>query len=165
MKLKKAYYYLYYKLYNIGMAISDDFLREWKPFVTIVALETMILMEIMIWYIVVTRKSITVPNPSAVFVPMTIIIAFFNYLFFLEKSKWRRYIAEFEEYDKQKGSLGFWMVLLIVFGVLTGLGSPGIAENLPTPLLGVWERINIGVFMVWLMVLAAVLLRRCGKSR
>jgi hypothetical protein len=56
------------------------------------------------------------------------------------------------------------IVLLIVFGVLTGLGSPGIAENLPTPLLGVWERINIGVFMLWLIVLAAVLLRRCGRS-
>jgi len=50
-------------------------------------------------------------------------------------------------------------VILLVFGVLTFLDAPGVAVNHPTPLIGVWERINIGVFMVWVMVLAIVLLR------
>jgi hypothetical protein len=31
--------------------------------------------------------------------------------------------------------------------------------NLPTPWMGVWERIGIGVFMVWVVVLATALLR------
>jgi len=51
------------------------------------------------------------------------------------------------------------MVILIAFGVLTGLDAPGIEANLPTPLIGVWERINIGVYMLWIVVLAIVLLR------
>jgi hypothetical protein len=51
------------------------------------------------------------------------------------------------------------MVVLIAFGVLTGLDGPRIAANLPTPWVGVWERIDLGVFLLWVVVLAIVLLR------
>lgn len=47
----------------------------------------------------------------------------------------------------------------IVFGILTWLESPGMEKNLPTPWIGVWERINIGAFMLWIIVLAIALLR------
>ena len=50
-------------------------------------------------------------------------------------------------------------VFFIVFGTLTGIKSPQLAANLPTPWMGVWERINIGVFLLWVIVLAIVLLR------
>jgi len=51
------------------------------------------------------------------------------------------------------------MVSLFMFGILTGLEAPGIDKNLPTPLIGVWERINICIFLLWVMVLTSVLLR------
>lgn len=51
------------------------------------------------------------------------------------------------------------LALLIFFGVLTGLDGPRIAANLPTPWVGVWERISIGAYVVWVVVLAIVLLR------
>jgi hypothetical protein len=51
------------------------------------------------------------------------------------------------------------MVILVAFGALTGLDAPRIAANLPTPWIGVWERINIGVFLLWVVVLAMTLLR------
>ena len=34
----------------------------------------------------------------------------------------------------------------------------GSQANLPTPWIGVWERINIGVFLLWVVVLATMLL-------
>jgi hypothetical protein len=34
-----------------------------------------------------------------------------------------------------------------------------MVANLPTPLIGVWERINIGVFLLWVVMLAIALLR------
>ena len=52
------------------------------------------------------------------------------------------------------------MVILIAFGALTGLDGPRIAANLPTPWVGIWERINIGIFLLWVVVLAIALLRR-----
>ncbi len=47
---------------------------------------------------------------------------------------------------------------LLLFGILTFKESPGIATNQPTPLIGVWERINIGVFLLWVIVLAMLLM-------
>jgi len=51
------------------------------------------------------------------------------------------------------------IVLLLVFGALTGLDGPRIQANLPTPWVGVWERISIAVFLLWVAVLAIILLR------
>jgi hypothetical protein len=54
-------------------------------------------------------------------------------------------------------------LVFMAFGVLTWLESPGIEANLPTPWIGIWERINIGAFMVWVMVLTIVLIRKEKK--
>ena len=51
------------------------------------------------------------------------------------------------------------MAMLVAFGVLTGIDAPPLQANLPTPWIGVWERIGIGVFMLW-VVLATALWRR-----
>jgi len=50
-------------------------------------------------------------------------------------------------------------VIFIVCGVLTFLESPGIEGNLPTPYIGLWERINIGAFLAWIVVFAVTVLR------
>jgi hypothetical protein len=51
------------------------------------------------------------------------------------------------------------LVAFVVFGSLTFLEAPGVSMNLPTPWLGVWERINIGVFLLWVIVLAVQVIR------
>lgn len=56
------------------------------------------------------------------------------------------------------------LAVLAIFGVLTARDAPRIAANLPTPWAGVWERINIGVFLLWVIVLAAMLRRRDGHA-
>lgn len=44
------------------------------------------------------------------------------------------------------------IAILIGFGTLTGLYAPRMEANLPTPWMGVWERISIGAYMAWIMV-------------
>ena len=51
------------------------------------------------------------------------------------------------------------MLILVVFGVLTGLDQPQLEANLPTPWMGLWERIDIFATMLWIVVLAIALLR------
>lgn len=51
------------------------------------------------------------------------------------------------------------LVLVIVTGVWSFMEIPRIEANLPTPWLGVRERISIYSYMLWLAVLALVLLR------
>jgi len=52
------------------------------------------------------------------------------------------------------------IVLLMGFGALTTLTASNIPINGPTPLIGIWERINITVFMLWVVVLAVALIRK-----
>jgi hypothetical protein len=51
------------------------------------------------------------------------------------------------------------IAILLACGGVTFLEAPALAANLPTPWLGVWERINIGVFLLWVAVPATRLLR------
>jgi hypothetical protein len=51
------------------------------------------------------------------------------------------------------------IVVLLVFGGLTFLEAPRLQMNLPTPWIGLWERINITVFLLWVVALAAALWR------
>ncbi|MEI9909295.1 MAG: DUF998 domain-containing protein [Bacteroidota bacterium] len=55
------------------------------------------------------------------------------------------------------------LVILLVFGILTGSDAPRLEANFPTPWIGVWERINIGVYLLWVVVLAIILLRRIKR--
>jgi len=57
------------------------------------------------------------------------------------------------------------IVVWLVFGTLTGLDGPRIAANLPTPWVGVWERINAAAYLLWLVVFSVALLRRRSHAR
>ena len=51
------------------------------------------------------------------------------------------------------------VVLLLTFGALTFLEAPRLQASLPTPWIGLWERIDISLFLLWVVVLAARLLQ------
>ena len=57
------------------------------------------------------------------------------------------------------------MILLMGFGFMTSLDAPKIPLNLPTPLLGIWERVLIALFMLWVIVLAVTLQHSETASR
>lgn len=57
------------------------------------------------------------------------------------------------------------LVLVIGFGILAASVAGGIGTNEPTPWHGVYERINIGGYLLWMAVLAVILLRtRLGRQ-
>jgi hypothetical protein len=55
-------------------------------------------------------------------------------------------------------------ITLLTFGFLTALAAPNVEANLPTPWAGLYERINIAVFLLWTVALAVVLLRAPSAS-
>jgi cytochrome bd-type quinol oxidase subunit 2 len=56
------------------------------------------------------------------------------------------------------------IVVLLAFGVLMFLEAPRLQANQPTPWIGLWERINISVFLLWVAMLSVVLWRT-GRAR
>lgn len=57
------------------------------------------------------------------------------------------------------------MSLLLAFGALTSVQAPRVSIDLPTPWMGVWERLNIACYYVWLVVFAVALLRLAPVER
>jgi hypothetical protein len=51
------------------------------------------------------------------------------------------------------------IVVLLACGLATVPDAARVAADLPTPWIGIWERINIGVFLAWVVALAVALLR------
>ena len=51
------------------------------------------------------------------------------------------------------------ILILLVSGALTGFAGSRLAAGHPTPWLGITERINVGAYLVWVLVLAIALLR------
>ena len=56
------------------------------------------------------------------------------------------------------------MLIFIVFGIISFLDGPQLAADLPTPWLGVWERVNIFGYLLWIMVLSITLLKAEKKG-
>lgn len=52
------------------------------------------------------------------------------------------------------------ILVFLVFGTLTFLAVPQLAANLPTPWIGLWERINAASYQLWVVVFSVALLRR-----
>lgn len=52
------------------------------------------------------------------------------------------------------------ILIMLFFGLMTGLDAPKMEANLATPWIGVWERISIGAYMLWVVVFGFVMLKR-----
>ena len=50
------------------------------------------------------------------------------------------------------------ILTMLVFGILTGVEGPELAANLPTPWIGLWERISIASYMIWVVVLSWIMI-------
>ena len=50
-------------------------------------------------------------------------------------------------------------VTVVVFGALTGMLAPKVPLGEPTPWMGIFERIDIGAWLLWIAALAIILLR------
>ena len=46
------------------------------------------------------------------------------------------------------------ILLMLSFGYMTSLDAPNLQANLPTPMIGVWERICIGLNLLWTIMLS-----------
>jgi hypothetical protein len=51
------------------------------------------------------------------------------------------------------------ILIVLACGAVTGTYASDVQADLPTPWVGVWERISIATFMAWIVVLATALLR------
>lgn len=56
------------------------------------------------------------------------------------------------------------ILVVVTFGTLAGLDGPRIGADLPTPWVGVTERISVFMYMLWLAIFAVRLARVPGET-
>jgi hypothetical protein len=52
------------------------------------------------------------------------------------------------------------ILTLLTFGILTGMSAPDVNANRQTPWVGIYEIIMLGVFLLWVVALAIILLQK-----
>jgi hypothetical protein len=57
------------------------------------------------------------------------------------------------------------LIVLMTFGLLTSMQAPDVNKNFPTPWIGVWERLDIGAYLIWVIVLAILLIKKSRKEK
>lgn len=120
-KIKKAYYYLFYKLYKHYEDSSEPWWSDWKACVSIGALEIWLLLSIGAYYAILTKTaielSVTMP---IVYIPL-LIVFILNYFSFIHNDSWKEYNKEFDKLPKKENILGGWIVLGIIIIVILNL--------------------------------------------
>ncbi|VVB66400.1 Uncharacterised protein [Candidatus Gugararchaeum adminiculabundum] len=56
------------------------------------------------------------------------------------------------------------ILAMLIFGALVGQQAPSVAAQLPTPWMGVMERVSVYSSMLWVLVLGVVLLRKNSQD-
>ena len=122
MIIKKAYYYLFYKLYRFYESSPSVWWSEWKALLTILILEIWFLMSFGIYYQVITKKDLL---PDNIFkylgIALIIFLGIINYYVFDYNDRWKRYVSEFNKWPRNKNRIGtfiVWLFILIIIGNL-----------------------------------------------
>ena len=113
-KVTKAYYYLFYKLYKwIG---EENGWADWKAGVAIIALELLLVVIILNYYVVLIDTTISLGsiNDVALYVCVAI-ICIPNYLAFIRTDVWKDYVKKFDALSIKENKKGG----RIVFGIIT----------------------------------------------
>lgn len=56
------------------------------------------------------------------------------------------------------------IAMMLITGWITSTDAPKIQTNSPTPWIGIWERITIGVHTIWFVVFSIMLLKKKQKA-
>lgn len=122
MNIKKAYYFLFYKFYQLGEMSPSIFPSDYIAVVVILWLEMMFLFSLKIYY----REFIN-PNDDFVLVSvqtictLSILVVLKYFAFLQDNAKWKKYIKEFDQLPEDKNDTGTATVIGVVLFVIINL--------------------------------------------
>jgi hypothetical protein len=121
MKIKSAYYYLFYKFYKFGEWSPSIFPSDFTATFAIACLEVMFLISIKFYYIEFFNRRSTFTFSSVQTLIPLIAVFLINYFAFLNDKSWKTYVKKFDKLPKNKDLMGTCLVILIVAFVIGNL--------------------------------------------
>lgn len=117
--MKRAYYYLFYKLYKFWEYVS--FPKIWSDFkagVSMGALEMWLVAGLINYYRIYIDHEMTFSKN--LYIGMVVFVIGLNYFSFVHTDKWKEYNAEFEQLPRKKNIIGGIIVWIIIISIIAG---------------------------------------------
>jgi purine-cytosine permease-like protein len=111
MKIKRAYYYLFYKFYKFGEWSPSVFPSDFTATFAIACLEVLFLMSLKFYYIEFIDRNDTFTFFSFQTLTPLLAVLLINYFAFINNSNWKKYIREFDRLPKNINLIGTWVVI------------------------------------------------------
>lgn len=119
--IKKAYRYVFYKIYKFSEAAPSRWLSDWKAELVLDVLWIFIAFSLLVYYTIFTGKSVSIGDGKFVIILAIVIFSLPNYLMFHHKSQWKQIVHEFDKLPKRTNRVGGWLVFSVVLIVLINL--------------------------------------------
>ncbi|MCF8408900.1 MAG: hypothetical protein K9G36_08005 [Crocinitomicaceae bacterium] len=117
--MKKAYYYLFYKLYKwIG---EDNWWTEWKALLFISALVFYTVFSLLVYYTIFIDRYFQLGDNKLVVFFFILSIPVPNYFIFNHSDQWKDIVKEFDKLPKRKNKIGGWIVFGVVLLIIANL--------------------------------------------
>lgn len=121
IKVKRAYYYVFYKLYRSIIYTSErvggEFLSDFKAVLAIGALEIWVLVSIFSYYSLISNISLNIDISSPIVIIPLILIFLLNYFSFIHTDVWKEYNKEFDVLPKEKNKkygMVVWSIIILI---------------------------------------------------
>ncbi|MFC7346924.1 hypothetical protein ACFQO9_09375 [Chryseobacterium zhengzhouense] len=119
--MKKAYYYLFYKLYKWYEEGPSVWMSDWKAGLSIDLLVFLTIFSFVPYFIVFFN--IYINFDDIIILRLLVAIYIFlivipNYFIFHHKNQWKKIVNEFDKLPKKKNQQGGWTVLGIVLFII-----------------------------------------------
>ncbi|MGO4289697.1 hypothetical protein [Chitinophaga sp. RAB17] len=124
MSIKKAYYYLFYKLYKYYQRGPSVWLTDWKAALSLDVLVLFIPLSVLVYYLTFFGRNLTMNIENLrLIIPGAglLLIVLPNYFIFNSRDQWRNIVNEFDQLPEKENRLGGWIVFGAVLSVIGNL--------------------------------------------
>lgn len=120
-KIKKAYYYLFYKIYKSIIYTSDkgggEFWSDFKAGIALLALELWFFGTILNYYAIITNTKFSTTTIFIILLIPLVFLSILHYFAFIHTDIWKEYSKEFDklsEKENQKGTTIIWVIAICI---------------------------------------------------
>ena len=121
MNIKKAYYYLFYKLYKFGEASPSSFPSDFTATFAIVVFEVLFFIALKFYYIEFIDRGNTFVFVSFQTLGPLGAVLLVNYFAFINNDRWKEYVNEFDQWPRNRNIIGTWIVIGIIAFIIVNL--------------------------------------------
>jgi len=119
MNFKKAYHYLFYKLYRFYESSPWKWWSDWKASLSVSFLIVILLFSISGYFLILTHIDLSRNVSIWIFISLVIIAS--NYMIFHSQNQWKKYNVEFNKLNRKQNRRGSFIILAITILILLNL--------------------------------------------